>query len=402
MTHLQRFLRPGANLSPSVLSDALRAVREHLDMPVAFLSTFEGDEVCFRTVSHAPEHGHLRSGDRLKATETFCHSIREGVLPPLIRDTADHPEAQALRITHEMPIRACISIPVQRRDGSIYGMFCCLSPDPMPNLNMRDHKLMAMFASLAAEAVVIDHDEREDIARLRSELRNTISATEFDIYLQPILDLASGKTIGAEALTRFRPEPKRGPEVWFRDARRCDMQQALELATLRKSLSLLGVMPESHLLSVNASAALVGSGILLPIVEGLPTGRLIIELTEHEEIANLPALQTAVADLRDLGVRVAIDDLGAGYAGLASVLKLKPDVLKMDRALVRGIDRDPAAEALASSLVHFARALGARLVAEGIERWEEAEKLAEIGVSHGQGYLLGRPDAADRYLRWAA
>ena len=86
-----------------------------------------------------------------------------------------------------------------------------------------------------------------------------------------------------------------------------------------------------------------------------------------------------------------IDDVGAGYAGLQQILKLRPDILKLDMSLVRDVDLDPARRSLVAALVHFASETGARLVAEGIERLEEREALRTLGVDYGQGYLLGRP-----------
>jgi EAL domain-containing protein (putative c-di-GMP-specific phosphodiesterase class I) len=121
--------------------------------------------------------------------------------------------------------------------------------------------------------------------------------------------------------------------------------------------------------------------------------RIVVEVTEHEAIEDYPRLRSAVDALRGLGVRLAIDDAGAGYASLRHILQLSPDFIKLDIALTRDIHEDPPQRALAAALVTFAREIGATITAEGVEVVEEAETLKDLGVELGQGFFLGRPDA---------
>jgi len=122
------------------------------------------------------------------------------------------------------------------------------------------------------------------------------------------------------------------------------------------------------------------------------TGRhIVLELTEHAAVDDYEALQRAVHGVQSQGVLVAVDDLGSGFASLRHVVKLRPDIIKLDRSLVSRIDADVALRDLAAALVQFAASSGCTVIAEGIERPEERATCIEIGVRFGQGYLLGAP-----------
>jgi EAL domain-containing protein (putative c-di-GMP-specific phosphodiesterase class I) len=114
-------------------------------------------------------------------------------------------------------------------------------------------------------------------------------------------------------------------------------------------------------------------------------------MTEHAAVEEYETLQEALAQLRERGIRVAVDDTGAGFASLRHILQLSPEFVKLDISLTRGIAKDPPRRALAAALTAFANELGASIIAEGVEREEELTALAELRVHHVQGYLLGRP-----------
>jgi EAL domain-containing protein (putative c-di-GMP-specific phosphodiesterase class I) len=122
-------------------------------------------------------------------------------------------------------------------------------------------------------------------------------------------------------------------------------------------------------------------------------GRVVIEITEHAQVDDYDALRDALAPLRERGAQLAIDDVGAGFANLRHILRLAPDLVKLDLSLTHEIARDPAREALASSLVGFAEGVGALIVAEGISSDEDLALLRSLGVDYGQGYHLARPSA---------
>ena len=120
-----------------------------------------------------------------------------------------------------------------------------------------------------------------------------------------------------------------------------------------------------------------------------------MELTEEARVDDYPRLSRALDQMRRMGVRLAIDDTGAGFASLAHILKLVPEFIKLDRELTSGIDHDPVRIALATALVSFASGLGAEIIAEGIETTEELEVLQGLDIRYGQGFLLCRPTSID-------
>lgn len=231
-------------------------------------------------------------------------------------------------------------------------------------------------------------------AVLASDRNGTSGDTGIGLQMvyQPILDLATGDVLGAEALARFGTEPQRSPAQWFMEAAEVGLGIQLELAALRRAAEGLPLLPPDAFLSVNASAETIRSPAMLSALDGLPTSRLVIELTEHERIEDYDALIAPVARLRSRGVRLAVDDAGAGFASLQHILRLSPDIIKLDRIFIEDLADDPVKRALTTALVSFAADIGATLVAEGIATAPELEALRSIGVRHGQGRFLG--DAA--------
>jgi EAL domain-containing protein (putative c-di-GMP-specific phosphodiesterase class I) len=112
-------------------------------------------------------------------------------------------------------------------------------------------------------------------------------------------------------------------------------------------------------------------------------------------------LLAELAPLRALGLRVAIDDAGAGYSGLRHILAVEPDTVKLDISLTRGIDQDRKRRALASALIAFAREINVGMIAEGVETAAELKTLTELGVGHAQGFFLGRPMPLEDFIRWS-
>ena len=208
---------------------------------------------------------------------------------------------------------------------------------------------------------------------------------------QPILELQQGAVMGAEALARFGTEPQRSPAQWFIEAAEVGLGIQLELAALRKAAAGFALLPNDTFLSVNASAETIRSPALLEAIDNLPASRLVIELTEHERVPDYDQLIGPVAELRRRGVRLGVDDAGAGFASLQHILRLRPDVIKLDRTFIEELPDDPVRRALTTALVTFADDIGATLVAEGIACSAELEALRDLGVTVGQGMFLGEP-----------
>jgi diguanylate cyclase (GGDEF)-like protein/PAS domain S-box-containing protein len=209
------------------------------------------------------------------------------------------------------------------------------------------------------------------------------------IAVQPIVDLRTGRVAGYEALSRFNDVHKRPPNVWFAQAHRCGLGYELEAKALALALAVPG-RPDGTYLTVNLSpSALTSDAVAAVLPERLDD--LVIEITENEVLADDPKIAAALRDVRRRGARLAVDDTGSGYAGLTQVMRLAPDVIKLDRSLVAGVANDPVKAALIESFVRYARDIDASVCVEGIEDLDDLARLADLDVAYGQGYGLGRP-----------
>jgi EAL domain-containing protein (putative c-di-GMP-specific phosphodiesterase class I) len=211
------------------------------------------------------------------------------------------------------------------------------------------------------------------------------------IVYQPVVDLTDRRRCGVEALARFALEPERSPNLWFDEAGDVGLRLELELAAIRAALPVLDVIGEHEFLALNVSPETVCSPRFLQALPAACHRRLVVEVTEHARVDDYEELAGALEGLRRAGLRLAVDDAGAGYASLQHILRLAPDIIKLDMALTRNVQVDPRRRALVAALVPFAREIGATVIAEGIETEEERRTLRGFGAAWGQGYLLGRP-----------
>ena len=254
---------------------------------------------------------------------------------------------------------------------------------------------LVTFGSIVGTLIGPRLGVRRTAAADRAEVQAVIDSAEFRPFFQPIVDLNDGTVPGYEALTRFADG--RPPGVLFAAAARVGLGPELETACLRASLEAAERLPAGAYLSVNASPELIVSGgvrALLGSVDRL----IVLEITEHVAIDDYAAVR---AELAQLGpIRLAVDDAGAGYASFRHILELSPAFVKIDIALVRNIDTEPARQALIAGMGYFAVKGGLHLIAEGIETREELEALRALGVPFGQGFLLGVPSDAGETESW--
>jgi EAL domain-containing protein (putative c-di-GMP-specific phosphodiesterase class I) len=227
----------------------------------------------------------------------------------------------------------------------------------------------------------------------RARIGRLIAGEGLDVALQPIVDLLSRRVVGAEALARFtdadgRPIPT---EQCFLDAHALGIGTDLEMAVARLALDCQGRLPEDSYMALNVSPALLGSEEFERMVS--PAQRpVVVELTEHEAVEDYAQLGEALDRLRGHGIRVAVDDVGSGFASFRHVTRVNPEILKLDRTLVSRIDEDPVRQSLAAAIVAFAGDVGATVVSEGIESEDELACLMGLAIACGQGFYLARPD----------
>jgi diguanylate cyclase (GGDEF)-like protein/PAS domain S-box-containing protein len=230
-------------------------------------------------------------------------------------------------------------------------------------------------------------EQRNEVLRLLRSDDGIVPA------FQPIIDLRSGDVAGYEALARFPGDTgERPPNVWFAQAHRCGLGAQLEARAAMAALATRDDAPAGYL-SVNLSPAALRAEELwraLPVdLRGV-----VVEITEHELVADGERLQATLHQLRERGARIAVDDAGAGYAGLRQLTVLRPDVIKLDRGLIEDVASDDAKQALVECFVRFADRTDAAVCAEGIESLDDMLVLARLGVTYGQGYAIARPGFA--------
>ncbi len=229
--------------------------------------------------------------------------------------------------------------------------------------------------------------------RIRDRVEATLRGRVILAAFQPIYELAGGTIIGVEALARFPSEDGKGPEHWFNEASTVGLGGELEFAALEAALEAAGRLPARLYVALNLSPETCLDPRLPGFLENaaLADDRIVLELTENLAVDEYAPLMAALAPLRRRGLRIAVDDAGSGFASMRHILQLRPDIIKLDRTLIAGIDDDQAQQALGKAMVEFAKQIGATIVAEGIETREELAAVTELGMNAGQGYFLGRP-----------
>jgi EAL domain-containing protein (putative c-di-GMP-specific phosphodiesterase class I) len=388
-----------AGHSDEMIRRALAAIRTHLGMDVAYVSQFDGDRSIFRVVD-APGLEHMiKPGDSRPLDEVYCRHILDGRLPQLMPDTAAEPVAAAMPITRALPIGKHISVPIRMPDGSIYGMLCCLGFDADRSLRERDLQILKVFADLAAFEIARDVTAAKAAEERRSRIRKVIDNKEISTLYQPIWRLENSRPLGFECLSRFSDAPSHSPQAWFAEATEVGLGAPLELAAAECGLAVLDRLPPDIYLAVNLSPQTILSSDFPALMRGRPADRIVLEITEHAHVGDYDCLMRALCPLRSKGMRLAVDDAGAGYASLQHILQIHPDLIKLDVALTRHINIDPVRKALAAALVAFARDTGSRIIAEGVETASELSTLRSIGIAKAQGYFLGRPLPFDEALK---
>lgn len=389
----------GPSMEGIRLERVLGIVRRHLGMDVAFISRFRSEDRVLDHVDSAIPTP-LYQGQEIALSEGYCLKVVRGELPELIADTSRSAAALAIPATLAIPIGSHLSVPIVLDDRRIYGTLCCFSHRPNQDLGERDVLAMRAFAEVLAlhfDAASQVHQEREQA------MAAVLSAMDLGLprmVFQPIYAIAGTRLRGFECLARFDIAPYRSPDRWFSLAHEVGLGLALEYHAIEKALGHLQQFPDSLCLNVNSSPELVTSGKLHALAShGADLSRVVLEITEHAVVQDYAALGRALAPLRAQGMKLAVDDVGAGYSSMRHILSLRPDIIKLDMNISRSIDTDSMRKALAKGLTTFAHEIGSLVVAEGVETRAELETLAVLGVDSAQGYFLAKPLEAEEAVR---
>jgi diguanylate cyclase (GGDEF)-like protein/PAS domain S-box-containing protein len=250
--------------------------------------------------------------------------------------------------------------------------------------------------------------------RLGAGLRTALERGELEMFYQPIVTLADGRPVAAEALLRWH-HPELGllmPDLFLPMLEESSMGEEIGAWTIleacRQAAPWNADGGPGLRIGVNVTPAQFKSGRLVPVVEaalratGLAPGRLCVEITEQSQLADTEQTRATLAALKSLGVLVAIDDFGTGYSSLGYISRLKPDELKVDKSLITEVDTDAERAGLVVAALAMARSLHLLVVAEGVETEAEQSFLQAHGCDMAQGFLHARPVPAREFEAWLA
>lgn len=370
-----------------------------LSLDVAYVGEFRDGMQLYRAVSGDAASFNMTYADELPAVATYDQRMAAGSIPNVICDASADERVAGLVATRYARIGAYVGVPILLSDGTLYGTLSCVSHEPDYTLDDRAASLLSLLGELIVDDLE-DQRRRED---LRERIAKVIENGEFDVAYQPVFELAGDRCVALEALARFHA-PFGPPADTIAAAETAGLGVELERAVMRRAYRILPRLAPGQFLALNASPAALldiargaGSG------EDVPWSRIVVEVTEHSAIEAYAVLEEELAPLRRRGLRIAVDDAGAGYASLRHVLELRPDFIKLDRWLIDGVADDSGRRAAVSAFVDLARELGSTVIGEGVERQEDLEALRELGLHAAQGYLLGGPTCdRDAVLRWCS
>ncbi len=278
--------------------------------------------------------------------------VPSGLLPPVVTAADRDPATRGLAVTGQLGIGSYVGAAVRGRDRRPLGMLCCLSRDPGVHLDGASVRTLEVLADLVGGHLAAG--ESIGLAARRAHVGRVLERNAVDVHVQPVVDVRPG-AVAHEALS-WSPGSDRGPATLSADAAAVGRGVQLELLAARATLEVAGRSPQD-LLSPEVGEVLLGRA---------RERALTVGTTEHDPIEDHAAVLAALEPLRAAGVRLSVDDAGAGYASLRHVLRLCPDTVEFDIALVSGVDTDPARQAMTAAMVAFAET-GATPVAEGVE-----------------------------------
>ena len=374
----------------------LDLARRHLGMDLAFIAEFTDGKQVYRGFAGDATSFGWRLDDGPELASGFCQRMVTGDLPSAVADSSLDPVARDLPVTAQAGIGSYVGVPLYLTDGSLYGSLCTVSHSSH-DVDEKDARFLGLLAELVAQEL---HEERRS-ASSRARISELIRGRSIEIALQPIVDVHTGRVVGAEALSRF-PRDYGSPDQVFAAGHAVGLGRELERLAAGNAVEALTCLGPDAYLSINLTPA-VAMELADVVLEapGLPLDRVVLEITEHSAVDNYEILRDSLAATRERGLRLAIDDAGAGYASLHHVVQLRPDIIKIDRSLVHGNAENRALRSVIRAFTALADDLEAVVVAEGVETRADLCSARDLGVHAAQGYLLARPSTErEDVTRW--
>jgi EAL domain-containing protein (putative c-di-GMP-specific phosphodiesterase class I) len=392
---MRELLNPDSG--PVGLDRVVELTNRHLGLDVVYIAELIDGRQVYRAVAGDVASFSIAANKCASARGSYCRRLVDGEIPNVIGDARSEQRVAEEPMTRDGRVGSFIGVPLRLSDGTVYGALCGLSHEPDPTLDERDVRFMSMLGDL----LVHDLDEQRRQEGLRSDLLELIETENLDVAYQPIIDLRRDRCIGIEALARF-PAPFERPDKTLAAAHELGLSLELERLVVRHAWKVLPRLGPGQFLALNLSPdALVELARRANLLQQLRVDQVVVEITEHTVVDSYLALHRELGPLRQRGLRIAVDDAGAGYASLRHVLELRPDFIKVDRSLIDGIATDHARRVAVSAFLSLALDLGSRVVAEGVEQPDDLATVRELGLHAVQGYLLGRPTTSrDALAEW--
>lgn len=282
-------------------------------------------------------------------------------------------------------------MPIPSGKSHPFGTLCCYSCTHKDELDERDIGFMSAMADLIGTVLQEEQRLLDDLCYRREYIRNVVKSEGLQMVWQPIVDTMTGRLVGMESLARFQTDPYRPPNQWFDEAVALGIGTELEKNAFAKGFSIRKHLPKDVYVSCNLSGATFLQPEFQEFLKRQELDQIVLEITEHDAIADYEKLVSSLSEFRNQGMQLAIDDFGAGYASFRHILELNPDIIKLDMSLIRNIDRNPMMQSVVKALVAFAGDQDLTLLAEGIENREELSTLQSLGISRAQGYFFHKP-----------
>ncbi len=375
--------RPGS--PTAAIQHIVELTHRHLGLDIVYVSEFVGDWQYFHGIAGDPRSFGVDPGPGLPLGITYCARMVAGQLPQLIPDTAAEPGVRDLPATERAAIGAYIGVPLRLSDGTVFGSFCCASHQAQPDLTQRDVQFMEVLADLLTGELDREHQWNQT----RRLIERVLADSQLAVALQPVVDLRTGGRIGVEALARF-PDNVGTPAALFPAAAEVGLGPELEGLAVSRALPLTHLLGPDEFLAINVSPRSVRAACRLASRGGMERP-LVFEMNARQAVDGFDDMRGDLRELRRKNIRLAIDDVGAGHASLFQIIRLEPEVIKIDRSLVGGAATGRSRRRAIACFVRTARDLGAQVIGVGVEHRADLDVLGDLGVDAAQGYLLGRP-----------
>lgn len=380
------------NLDES-LQAAVASFRKLLDFEISYISRFDNGQQVIEAIDCSDSGADIpiKKGSAINIEKTYCKRVADKKLPKFVRDAKEEPLVADIPALAELSVGTLISVPITMRDGKLYGSICGFSRTIRNDISERDIRFVELLAEFASRILEHSITKSSKLRKRHDFIMKIINDRSFHNVYQSIVDFSTGKNIGLEALTRFEDVSFESPDWIFREAESFGLKAELEIAVLDEPIKRTHQMSGDCYVSINVSPTTVATKAFKDLVATAATDHLVIELNEADTVDSYFALNNHLDKIRALGVSLAIDDVGSGYANFRHILELSPEILKLDISLIRDINISRKKQALAAAIIAYADEFGSKIIAEGVETDAELQVLQKLGINLIQGYLFSKP-----------